>query len=373
MSLLVKNGMVYDPLSNSVSKKEIRVKTEEKASCYEEVDAENCYIIPGMIDSHAHVNRKNGGFGADADLLCIPNGVTTVIDAGSLGVNKIEEFIFEEISEYITDTKVLLNLSSRGQDLLITETFEEQSVNEQLILELYQKYSHVIKGLKVRYEKDSIRESGLLPLKRCIQLSQILESNGYRCPVTVHLGNMGEQVSLMRLLEMMRPGDVLAHMYQDKGEMIFDEKGKLKKCVREAREKGVLFDFAHGRTNFTFQNLRTAALENFWPDLLGTDIHGGNIYKLPACSFMCTMSMMNAAGMALTDIFKASTCTPAMVWGLEERKRDFDVNGGMNFSIIEKRRKDAVLQDIKEDTLVLNEVFYTKALIKNGKVIYKQL
>ena len=48
-------------------------------------DARGKYVLPGLIDEHVHLNVSNSNIGANADLLCIPMGVTTAVDAGTSG------------------------------------------------------------------------------------------------------------------------------------------------------------------------------------------------------------------------------------------------------------------------------------------------
>ena len=48
-------------------------------------DARGKYVLPGLIDEHVHLNVSNSNIGANADLLCIPMGVPTAVDAGTSG------------------------------------------------------------------------------------------------------------------------------------------------------------------------------------------------------------------------------------------------------------------------------------------------
>ena len=48
-------------------------------------DARGKYVLPVLIDEHVHLNVSNSNIGANADLLCIPMGVTTAVDAGTSG------------------------------------------------------------------------------------------------------------------------------------------------------------------------------------------------------------------------------------------------------------------------------------------------
>ena len=53
------------------------------SSAKEVVDVRGRLVLPGMIDTHAHVYKYvSGRFGLDADMVGVHSGVTTVIDQG---------------------------------------------------------------------------------------------------------------------------------------------------------------------------------------------------------------------------------------------------------------------------------------------------
>lgn len=377
MGILVKNGLVYDMDRNSLARRDVRMEDgrisedQDEKGTDEILDASGCFVLPALTDTHAHVNRNNHGFGTDADLLCIPNGVQTVIDAGSLGIVGMERFIEDEIAAYQTRVKVLVHGSSHGQRPGVWESLADGSIEEAQICDLFRKYPDTVCGIKLRYEKDIVGDLGLLPLKRCIRMSDRLQMEGYSCPVVVHLGDLGETAEVEGLLDLLRPNDVLAHAYQGRGQTILDRGDRVRASVWEARKRGVLFDLAHGRTCFSFPVLKCAFEQGFYPDFLGTDIHCGNRYRFPAFSMMCTMTMVRQMGMREVDIFKAVTGTPARVFGLSDRKNRFRPGDPADISVLRLVSKELELVDVAGNGLRVEAVFQTEAVIHGGELWYR--
>ena len=79
-----------------------------------EVDAKNNYVVPGLVDEHVHLNYMNSNIGANADLLCIPMGVTTAVDGGTSGWTNVEGFYANNIVRYVPNVKVYLHVSPYG-------------------------------------------------------------------------------------------------------------------------------------------------------------------------------------------------------------------------------------------------------------------
>src|SRR3954464_7858937 len=90
--VLLRGGHVICPTSSingvmDVAVRDGKIAAVQKdilpAGAKEVVDVRGRLVIPGMIDTHAHVYRYvSGRFGMDADLVGVHSGVTTVIDQG---------------------------------------------------------------------------------------------------------------------------------------------------------------------------------------------------------------------------------------------------------------------------------------------------
>ena len=90
--LLLRGGLVIDPAQNingihDVAVKDGRIAAVQASitpsSAKESVDVSGKLVLPGLIDTHAHVfEYVTGRFGLEADLCGVRSGVTTLIDQG---------------------------------------------------------------------------------------------------------------------------------------------------------------------------------------------------------------------------------------------------------------------------------------------------
>src|SRR6516162_10542262 len=106
--LLIKGGHVLDPGTGLDGRMDIAVFggtiaaiepdiSAKDAAKVVEVRGDNRYVVPGLIDLHTHV-----GFGAtttgvgmgcvDPDVGGVGSGVTTLVDAGSVGIANVGVF-----------------------------------------------------------------------------------------------------------------------------------------------------------------------------------------------------------------------------------------------------------------------------------------
>ena len=97
--LIIRNGRVIDPARDLDIIADVGVKSKRitcvaprlEGKCFEEFDASGCIVTAGLTDSHVHVYQHATPLGIDADDTCLARGVTTVVDAGSAGMNYIVE------------------------------------------------------------------------------------------------------------------------------------------------------------------------------------------------------------------------------------------------------------------------------------------
>lgn len=382
IDMIIRNGQVFDSVNAKFEKKDIGihqgvfVALDEDTQSNNEVDAECNYVVPGIIDEHEHLNLYGTIIGANADTVCIPNGVTTACDGGTCGASNFEQFYMSNIVRYESTVYSYLNVSTFGNKSLCKheEDHDPADFREDLIDRLFEKYPQVLRGLKVRMCKGTLGDHGMSPLYAGIEMSERLKAKGYHCPVAIHYDDLPENVTVKELFETMRKDDVIAHVFQTKAETIFDENGKIKDCVWDAKKRGVYMDDCHGRVHWSYPNLQNAFSQGFYPDIISSDLVRVSEYTRPGFSLLYAMSVNSAAGMPTEKILQSVTYTPAKALGIEEKAGVIREGAPADVAILDIRDvKDKTFTDNYGNSISGNKLFVPLMTVKGGRTAYRQI
>ena len=382
IDMIIRNGQVFDSVNAKFEKKDIGihqgvfVALDEDTQSNNEVDAEGNYVVPGIIDEHAHLNLYGTIIGANADTVCIPNGITTACDGGTCGASNFEQFYMSNIVRYESTVYSYLNVSTFGNKSLCKheEDHDPADFREDLIDRLFEKYPQVLRGLKVRMCKGTLGDHGMSPLHAGIEMSERLKAKGYHCPVAIHYDDLPENVTVKELFGTMRKDDVIAHVFQTKAETIFDENGKIKDCVWDAKKRGVYMDDCHGRVHWSYPNLQNAFSQGFYPDIISSDLVRVSEYTRPGFSLLYAMSVNSAAGMPTEKILQSVTYTPAKALGIEEKAGVIREGAPADVAILDIRDvKDKTFTDNYGNSISGNKLFVPLRTVKGGRTAYRQI
>lgn len=382
IDMIIRNGQVFDSVNAKFEKKDIGiyqgvfVALDEDTQSNNEVDAEGNYVVPGIIDEHAHLNLYGTIIGANADTVCIPNGITTACDGGTCGASNFEQFYMSNIVRYESTVYSYLNVSTFGNKSLCKheEDHDPADFREDLIDSLFEKYPQVLRGLKVRMCKETLGDHGISPLHAGIEMSEHLKAKGYHCPVAIHYDDLPENVTVKELFGTMRKDDVIAHVFQTKAETIFDENGKIKDCVWDAKKRGVYMDDCHGRVHWSYPNLQNAFSQSFYPDIISSDLVRVSEYTRPGFSLLYAMSVNSAAGMPTEKILQSVTYTPAKALGIEEKAGVIREGAPADVAILDIRDvKDKNFTDNYGNSISGNKLFVPLMTVKGGRTAYRQI
>lgn len=329
------------------------------------VNTAGCLITPGLIDYHCHVNCGGDWASLPAEVYGPQNGVTTLVDAGSAGCGGYELFHRGTITQSLMDIKAYLFIGSAGQvGLGGIEDEDPAKINEDEICALCRKYKGEIVGIKLKIDRDHCAEFGLEPLKAAIELG---EKTGLR--VSVHATDPA--VSVREILETLRPGDIFCHMYHGWGEGILAEDGTVRPEVLAARERGVLFDAAHGKTkNFSLEVAGKAIQQGFLPDIISSDYTRISLNARYPFTLMLTEYLH--LGMSFQDVLERCTTTPHQ---LLTGRREPLLAVGMPADVAVLRLDDtpSVLWDQYGTRLQSRQTLRAVMTIKGGMLVFDQL
>lgn len=306
--LLLKGGRVIDPANQMNAPRDVAVKGDRIALVAENipaseakkvVDVTGYYVTPGLVDIHAHVFVEDpGGWGIYPDLNAFPSGVTTIVDAGSAGWKNFEQFKARVIDKARARVLAFLNIVGVGMDPIGEQSMAEMDARP--TAEMIKKYRQILVGVKTAHYRGPEWEA----LDRAFEAGRLAE-----VPVMVDFQPQPTRTYEDLLLRHMRPGDIHTHMYAQHIPLL-DASDKVNDYVREARQRGVIFDVGHGAGSFWFRIAVPAMQQGFGPDSISTDLHQQSSL-LPQANMVTTMSKFLNLGMPLEEVILRSTVTPA--------------------------------------------------------------
>lgn len=373
IDILIKNGTVIDPSRNINKKGNIGIVEgklieigNEEVKAEQVIDAEGYYVSPGWIDVHGHLYEGSEPNGLPVDIASLPMGVTAIIDAGSAGVAN-----YPNLLKYLRDNKtrgkMMLNVSACGiiMPAQFPEPLDPKVWNKALFRKAVEKGNGDIIALKVRVQKNVVGELGLEPLKKAVEAAEELG-----LPVVVHTTD--PYGTMTEVADMLRPGDVLCHMYHGTGETILDENGKVYDGILKAKERGVIFDAASGRGNFAFEVARKAIEQDFLPDSISTDITLQNWNHALAGALPAVMTKYLALGLTVQQIIERVTVGPSVQFGTEGLGT-LASGTPADITIFDLAQKDITWKDKFGTEITTKEAFIPKCTIVNGEILYRSV
>ena len=268
--LIVQGGRVIDPARKLDAIRDVaiangRIASIEagiRADAVETIDARGKLVVPGLIDIHTHAARSK-----DGPPLCLADGVTGLIDAGSQGADRIEEVIAVAKSAP-QQCRVLINIGRAG---IVPEgdTMDLSRADVGAAREAIGRNREMIVGVKARLSRDVAGQNDFEVLRRAQEVA-----SSFQLPVMIH---MGQTMSpLPKLLALLKSGDIVTHMFAPPPNGILDDAGHILPEVMAARRRGVRFDLGNGRTGHLRWDIVERVMQaGFLPDTLSTDwTHG---------------------------------------------------------------------------------------------------
>ena len=313
--LLIKNGKIFDNRERTFRPADILIKKgviDRIDSAIDPMpsisifDASDMHITPGLIDFHVHCFRYGQLLGIDTDEIAPRSGTTTFIDAGSCGAINFNAFKEYVIKPSLYNIRAFLNVSALGQHQLGIrgvqaggENDNENFLHISSAIETIEKNRDLIIGVKVRMYEGLYSD---LPLSHA---REIADETGL--PIMVHIGP--KSIPLKKLLSYLRTGDIITHIFHGGPDNIISDNGKIYDYVKEACEQGIEFDVGLDRIHSSFNIIKQALDDGFYPDYISTDL--AMVNRHVTVDMPTTVSKFSALGMPIEEAIYRATCTAA--------------------------------------------------------------
>jgi dihydroorotase len=269
------------------------------------IDARGKYVSPGWIDLHTHICDLSHIAVSPSDIGPI-NGVTTLVDAGSVGESVFEGFYKYIIKNSAFPIRAFLNIGSHS-----TADYNQANINMLETMHCVKRYPEAIVGIKIMASKRYIKDSGLNSLRAAKRLAVDLG-----LPVMVHVAEPPPFIE--EVVDLLQAGDIVTHCYHGKvGNGVRFAVKRVLSSYRQAQEKGILLDVAHGESSFSLESARVALSYGIKPFSISTDLHAGNING-PVWSLATVMSKLLACGLSLDEVVRMVTANPATIVGSDD-------------------------------------------------------
>ncbi|GHU27988.1 metallo-dependent hydrolase [Betaproteobacteria bacterium] len=372
---LIKNGHVIDPARGIDGIRAVGIRgnriieiKEQDVSATLVIDASGCYVFPGLIDFHAHLFHGGTIMSINPDfLLC--TGVTAAVDAGSSGCATYLAFHQSVIVQSWVRIKTYLSCFTGGMvGAGFPENFDPALFDKAKIAQLVEEYEDNILGLKLRLSLCNNMSKDIKPLEAAIALAEDIGS----ISVCVHVTN--PPCAMTDIVNLLRKDDVLCHVFHRTGDTLFDKNVKIPAAFRKARERGVIFDMAHGRTNFSHKVCQDALRESFLPDILSTDMTEDTLFSLnQARSLPFVMSQFLSYGISLTEVVRATTQTPARLMKMEGQIGTLAPGALADVAIFKMTDRKVMYLDKDREKHFGNGLLVPQATISNGLLAFAQI
>lgn len=322
-TLLIKGGHVIDPKHGRDGVMDVAVAagkiaevapTIDAAKAARVVDAKGMYVVPGLIDLHAHVfigtepnaYLSNGLTAVPPDSHSFRSGQTTLVDVGGAGWRNFDQFKTNIIDTSKTRVLSFLNIVGAGMKGGPVEQ-NLADMDADATAARIKAHPGLIVGIKVAHYSGPEWD----PVDRAVAAGKAAN-----VPVMIDFGGHEPPLSLDALLNQhLRPGDILTHMYahvRGREPIVNTKTLTVEPFVVAARKRGVLFDVGHGGGSFLWRQAVPATKQGFYPDIISTDLHTGSM-NAGMKDILNVMSKMLALGMPLTDVVRANTAKAAEV------------------------------------------------------------
>ena len=322
------------------------------------IDARGKIVTPGLIDVHGHV-YDGIDLGIYPDLVGVPRGVTTIVDAGTTG-----SFTFPGFRKYViekADTRIyaLLNIATIG--LINNELYlDPRLVDPNAAIRTIEANRDRILGIKVRINgRHEELAHDIEVLKKARQAS-----DSTKVPIMMHWSHEPE------LLDLLKAGDILVHPFNPQpgvGGML-DDNGKVLPRILALKDRGIMTDFGHGN-HLQWEVAEKAASQGWFPDTISTDItRGHNAPTDPVVDMPNVMSKFLFLGLTVDQVIERVTANSSKMFAYPEKIGSLAEGSIADVAVLEIQNGEFEFVDTRRGKRIGHQRFVPVSAVRAGKL-----
>jgi len=359
--VIIKGGRVIDPSLRINAIRDVAiaggriaaVEANIAADAAEMIDARGRLVVPGLLDIHTHAARDSEG-----PRIFLAEGVTGWVDAGSQGADRIADSI-AMAKAAPQQGRVLINIGRAG---IVPggDTMDISRADVGAAKDAIARNRDFIVGVKARLSREVAGANDFEVLSRAQEVA-----TSFNLPVMIH---MGQTVSpLPRLLNLLKRGDIVTHMFAPPPNSIIDDNGHILPEVLAARRRGVWFDVANGRTgHLRWDTVDRIMQTGFWPDTLSTD-GSATSRTTGVVDFPNVMSKFLHVGMTLDQVVARATLNASRVFPLFSDRGTLNVGAPADVAVLELREGTFEFVDNYENKRTGRQRLFPGGTVLGGK------
>lgn len=372
--LLLKGGEVLDPGQGLRRRLDVAVASGRIAAVQADlpegqarrvVRISGCLVVPGLIDIHTHVYPGATPGGIDPDIAGVHSGVCTVVDAGSGGSHTVAGLVRLVAPRAKTRLLALTHISRTGLATM-PEIRSPEDADTPAAIRAIQEGRSVVQGVKLRLVGPGVASLGVEAVRRALDAAR---ETGTR--LMVHIGDPGGEVApavTRQMLALMRSGDIVTHAFTGNPGGLLDDQGRPWPEVKEALDRGVWLDTAHGRMNFSFASARRLLEHGVVPHTISTDMtlpgRPTTVGSLPEI-----MSKFLALGFSLEDVVRMVTANAAQAMGMADQLGSLAVGREADITVLRLVAGRFLFRDTKGETLQGGQALEPVLCVRAGEIM----